>query len=202
MNPANSLVVKCPHCGGKKELLQLLSGNTFGAEQWSDAKQIAPMLPRVSPVQKCPECGHYYLMSRLSESDQSVGDSYSFETGWLSFDEAIEANKNIESPSTDELSTLAIITVWAYNDIVRHGEEPTEEQSKVFTSYVSGILANQDLFADNKILLGELNREIGNFEECISILSDYEPDNDYVGSIVKYIIEKAKVQDNKVFKIQ
>ena len=49
MNPANSLVVKCPHCGGKKELLQLISGNTLGAEQWSDAKQIAPMLPRVSP---------------------------------------------------------------------------------------------------------------------------------------------------------
>lgn len=202
MNLANSLVVKCPHCGSKKELLQLMSGNTFGAEQWSDAKQIAPMLPRVSPVQKCPECGHYYLMSRLSKCDQTIGDSYSFETGWLSFDEAMEANKNIDSPSSDELSTLAIITVWAYNDIVRHGEEPTEGQNTAFISYVSELLANHDMFSYNKILLGELNREIGNFEECISILSDYEPDNDYVESIVKSIIKKAKAQDNKVFKIQ
>lgn len=202
MNPANSLVIKCPHCGGKKELLQLMSGNTFGAEQWSDAKQIAPMLPRVSPVQKCPNCGGYYLMSRISESDKSVGNSYSFATGWLSFDEAIEANKSIDSPSNDELTTLAIITVWAYNDIARHGDEPSEVQRTTFVDYVSRILSNNDMFADNQILLGELNREIGNFDKCISILSAYEPDNEYVETIVKSIIEKAKAQDNKVFKIQ
>lgn len=202
MIPGNSLIVKCPHCGGKKELLQLVSGNTCGAEQWSDAKQIAPMLPRVSPIQKCPECGHYYLMSRLSPSDQCEGDSCSFETGWLSFDEAIEANKDIESPSNEELSTLAIITIWAFNDIVRHGKTPTDEQRTTFVEYVSKVLENHEMFANNKILLGELYREIGKFDECITVLSNFKSDNEYVESIVGSIIEHAKAQESKVFKIQ
>ena len=49
--------VKCPFCGTKKELMTLVSGNTFGAVYWSDNKRIAPMLPTVSPVQKCSNCG-------------------------------------------------------------------------------------------------------------------------------------------------
>lgn len=201
MNPAKSLVVRCPHCGGKKELLQLLSGNTFGAEQWSDAKQIAPMLPRVSPVQKCPECGRYYLMSRLSEKFQRTGDSYSFETGWLNFSEALEAISEIESLTEGELSTLGIVTVWAYNDIIREGGEPNDTQRREFVSCVTKLLENKNLFADNEILLAELNREIGNYDEAISILSDYRANDEYVDGIVQAILNKAKEKDSKVFKI-
>ena len=50
----NAEIVKCPYCGTKKELINLVSGNTFGAVYWSDNKRIAPMLPQASPVQKCP----------------------------------------------------------------------------------------------------------------------------------------------------
>lgn len=199
MLPANCHVVKCPHCRGEKELFQLKSGNTFNTRQWSDGKQISPMLLRLSPVQKCPECGRYYLLSRLSEEDSREGDSYSFETGWLSFEQALEASHDIVSPSEDEQYTLAIITIWAYNDIVRNGEEPSEAQRTMFVEYISKILSNQDMFADNQVLLGELYREIGNYDKCISILSSYVPDNDYVGLVVKSIIEKAKAQDDKVF---
>lgn len=63
MFPANARILTCPHCQGKKEVMQLLSGNTFGAELWSDSKEDAPMLPQVSYVQKCPHCGKYFLMS-------------------------------------------------------------------------------------------------------------------------------------------
>lgn len=199
MLPANCYVVKCPHCRGEKELFRLMSGNTFETRQWSDGKQISPMLLRLSPVQKCPECGRYYLLSRLSEEDSREGDSYSFETGWLSFEQALEASHDIVSPSEDEQDTLTVITIWAYNDIVRNGEEPSEAQRTMFVEYISKILSNQDMFADNQVLLGELYREIGNYDKCISILSSYVPDNDYVGLVVKSIIEKAKAQDDKVF---
>lgn len=94
---------------------------------------------------------------------------------------------------------MTIITIWAYNDIVRNGEEPSEAQRTMFVEYISKILSNQDMFADNQVLLGELYREIGNYDKCISILSSYVPDNDYVGLVVKSIIEKAKAQDDKVF---
>ena len=57
MLPANAAILCCPHCGGHKNVLQLMSGNTFGSTRWSDAKQQAPMLPMVSYIQRCPHCG-------------------------------------------------------------------------------------------------------------------------------------------------
>ena len=201
MIPYKSLVVKCPHCGGKKELLQLISGNTFGAEQWSDAKQIAPMLPQVSPVKKCTHCGHYYLLSRLPKNAMSTGDSFSFNQGWLNFSEALQAVAEIGPISDDEFSTLGIATIWAYNDIIRNGGEPTEAQRKEFVSFVTKILENKTVFADNDILLGELNREIGNYDEAIAILSNYKADDEYVDRIVQTILDKANAKDSKVFKI-
>lgn len=80
--------MKCPFCSEKKALMSLLSGNTIGAKIWSDMKQMAPMLPRVSPVQKCPKCGCYYLEYKqvLEESKNE-----SFERGDLSYSEWKEA---------------------------------------------------------------------------------------------------------------
>ena len=57
MLPDYSDVLKCPFCGGEKEVLALMSGNTCGGQSWSDVKTDYPMLPRVSPIQKCPICG-------------------------------------------------------------------------------------------------------------------------------------------------
>ena len=57
MQPGYARIVYCPYCGEKKELLSLMSGNTIGARYWSDLRMRAPMLPEVSPVQKCHHCG-------------------------------------------------------------------------------------------------------------------------------------------------
>lgn len=95
----NSKIVKCPYCGAKKELLSLVSGNTIGATQWSDGKMVAPMLPRVSPVQKCAQCGKYYLeYKQESESGQLESD----ETGQLSYKEWKEAYQQFSADISDE----------------------------------------------------------------------------------------------------
>lgn len=200
MIPANSLIVKCPHCGGKKELLQLVSGNTCGSELWSDVKQIAPMLPKVSPVQKCPECGHYYLLSRIKDTEE--GNEYSFETGWLSFDEAIEANREIENLSFEEQSTMSIITIWAYNDIIRNGDEPSSSQYDAFMSYVKRLLDQSKMFSDNILLRAELYREIGNYEKSIELLDNFTAEDDFIRGIKEKIKEMAANHQNQVFKLE
>lgn len=55
-------ILVCPFCGTEKQIMSLLSGNTFGAVCWSDNKQKALMLPEISYVQKCPHCGKYYII--------------------------------------------------------------------------------------------------------------------------------------------
>lgn len=64
MLPGNPQILTCPFCGSEKKIMSLMSGNTFGAKYWSDNQRIAPMLPDISFVQKCPNCGKYMLLSR------------------------------------------------------------------------------------------------------------------------------------------
>ena len=228
MIPAYCKLALCPHCGGEKEIVQIVSGNTYGAWLWSDSKQIAPMLPHVSPIQKCPTCGHYYFLKNVNIKE---GDTYSYEEGWLSFDDAIEAfnelmtddrrhieewNAMIRIDKVDEdseafktwlqnnkqkdLELLTIIIVWAFNDMIRNGEEPSQEQYEVFKTTVSSNL-KQPILSNNELLKAELYREIGEFDECLAILGKFNPEDEFLADIRKRIIDKAQKQDDKVFVI-
>lgn len=123
MNPDYARIVYCPYCGKTKELLGLMSGNTFRARLWSDLKMRAPMLPQVSPVQKCPHCGKYYLHYKQKSEK---GRSPSLEQGELSYPEWKEAysqflkekGNNNQPQKVDEkdLSIIRLNLIQAYND--------------------------------------------------------------------------------------
>ena len=196
MIPTYCKLVLCPHCGGKKEIIQLMSGNTFGAVLWSDSKEIAPMFPRVSPVQKCPTCGHYFF---LNEAQIEEGDTYSSEEGWLSFDDAIEAFHELNDDK-NRLELLTIIVVWAFNDMLRQEGSPTQEQYEVFRTTVSSSLKHS-ILSNSKLLRAELYRELGDFNECICVLDEYVPENDFLAGIKTSIIDRAQKQDVRVFVI-
>lgn len=230
MIPAYCKLASCPHCGGKKEIVQIASGNTYGAWLWSDTKQVAPMLPHVSPIQRCPTCGHYYFLNQFSCEE---GNTYSDEEGWLSFDEAIEAfgelvidnrkyleewnawrlddddkdDENSEAfkawlheEKQKNIELLTIIIAWAFNDMIRNGETPSKEQYDIFRATISSHL-KQPILSNNQLLRAELYREIGEFDECLHTLDEYIPEDDFLANIKKDIIDRAQKQDNKVFVI-
>ena len=103
--------------------MSLMSGNTFGARYWSDLKMQAPMLPQISPVQKCPHCGKYYLHYKQKSED---GERPSFELGELSYPEWKEAYSQLQKEreksnlfkKVDErdLSIICLNIIQAYND--------------------------------------------------------------------------------------
>ena len=51
--------VYCPFCMSKYLVYQLMSGNTCGAEFYSDGYLFAPMLPNVPKILKCKKCKNY-----------------------------------------------------------------------------------------------------------------------------------------------
>jgi hypothetical protein len=55
--PGPDIVRECPKC--RVPLLQhtISSGNTFGAQFWTDGLILAPMLPDQPWLVKCPNCG-------------------------------------------------------------------------------------------------------------------------------------------------
>lgn len=195
MNLDKSQLATCPYCGTKKEIIRLISGNTIGAVLWSDSKQIAPMLPFASPLQKCPHCNHFYFMYDVSIED---GKNYSMEEGWLNFKDAIKAKNELEFNTKEKMHDWTMIMVWAYNDITRIGNKPTHVQYEIFKNNVSSMLESY-IFEDNVLLKAELYREIGKYEKCVEILENISFKEKFLSEIADKIRIKAKENNNKVF---
>lgn len=193
-------ILTCPYCGQKKEVMSPVSanGNTYGQIVWSDNKAITPMQPKVSPVQKCPHCGKYYLMSRQKPEQ---GDSLSFENGELDYKELKEAwrmLKDAEYLTEDEKLGILILQVWAFNDEYTRGKEnvaPKEEQD-----YINDILCmviKMDRVDD--LLKAELLRERGNFSEALNLLDSYPADNGFIEGMKKKFREDARTYETRPF---
>ena len=207
----NAEIVTCPFCGKQKELLSLISGNTFGAVLWSDGKQIAPMLPKVSPVQKCPRCRKYYL---YYNQPIKIADHESFTTGDLSYQEWKEAFVQLNAdPSLDDKdrSIIYMRLIQAFNDRYYRGPAPeiyTKETTPPQEEYAFIVQVIDSFIAyakwgtpSAKLLKAELFREAGHFSQCRQTLQSIDPfcldDSEY--SLYSSILSHTTAHDHKVF---
>ena len=218
MNPGPPILVKCPKCGNDKELMSLISGNTFGSLAWSDTYQYSPMLPRLSPVQKCLHCNTYFMLPnekpRYKEEDS--GFNYSFDTGRLSFSEIKEALFLLEDSGLskgDEIA-LRLEFVYRFNDAFRDFEKKSwegktkenkdrnETDWKLHRENLIKLISLFDITDNNRIpVIAEFYREAGMFEESISLIEGFKPDSDFIKYVVEKIKEKALAKDDKVFEL-
>lgn len=195
MNFATCQLAVCPYCGKEKEIFRLLSGNTFGSVLWSDAKEVAPMCPSASPIQKCPRCGHFYFLEKVLLKE---GDKYSEQKGWLDFEDALKANVELSSLSIEQEETLTLVLVWSYNDKIRNGCDPGIEQYTHFKNILESKLM-LPIFQHNVLLKAELYREIEKYDECVKILNEFKIPDSFLMRIAKQILSRVKQADNKVF---
>ena len=215
MTPGLALLVKCPYCGTKKELMTLASGNTFGADYWSDNKRVAPMLPSASPVQKCPHCGKYYLKSK-QQSER--GDDYSFETGDLSYLEWKEAFSQFVSQSgqkdlnrhtlitDDDMVNIRFWLIHAYNDYFHRERraEPSQEEYAFFCGVVNDFIDTFDWSSvSNPLLKAEFYREANEMEKCAEVLESisYDQLQDFEKGIFEGIKMRMEKKDVAVYKL-
>lgn len=205
MLPANAKIVKCPFCGERKELLNLASGNTFGAKHWSDQKMIAPMLPRISPVQKCPKCGKYYLEYKQPYKE---GDDWSSERGELSYQEwkeAYEQFKADKSIKRDDMQVIRHHVIMAFNDeFYRNGSNlVTSQEEAFFIEIINDYIASNKWNSQNMLFKAELYREAGEMKKCEEVLSQISTKSMKEFELKIYDMIKAKMTngDKKVFQI-
>ena len=203
MTPGNPQILTCPFCGEKKEIMTLASGNTFGAELWSDNKRIAPMLPEISLVQKCPKCGKYYIRTRQKVIHSDKG--WCFEKGILSFEEMKEAFYQFQAQGFDddkEEINIRMMLHHAYNDYYHRNDAATivdEEDWKLF--HENGLWLIKNLITDD-VMKAEFYREIGEMETAKSILNSIHVKEDFLKNIADEILSRINSNDNKVFRIQ
>jgi hypothetical protein len=203
MMPGNPRILVCPFCGKEKEIMSLISGNTFGAELWSDNKQIAPMLPEISYVQKCPHCGKYYITGR--QEVKYAKDGYSFEKGLLTYPEMKEAFTQLsEEGFLDEKEEINVRMMLhhAYNDYYYRTDEKkviSEEDKTLF--HENGLWLINNLITDS-VMKAEFYREIGEIDTAKSILDSITVEDEFLKRIVTGIKERLEVNNCQVFKVQ
>ena len=206
MIPGNAKIVKCPYCGTKKELFTMLSGNTFGATFWSDNKRVAPMLPMVSPVQKCPSCGKYYFefKNRCGE-----GDSHSFALGELTYPEWKEAYAQFLAEGVDD-KTRNNVRFWlihSYNDYFHRSKEAPQPSEEDFEFFSKTVVEFIDSFNWNKaadlLMKAELYREANMMQECRQVLDSIPFDqlNEDHKGIFEGIRLRMEKNDHVVFQL-
>ena len=194
--------MKCPFCGEEKEVLTLESGNTFDGQQWSDARRIYPMLPQVSPIQKCPSCGKYFFTEDAERRHATEG--YSFDTGHLTYKELREAAIQYgDELSPQNMASLDMFLLWTFNDEYNREDMEIRQAPKEERDYVDTILDKLiDVFRDSDVFRAEYLRERGRFEEALELLEKCHPEDDYLVDIVEKTKSYAKERNRIAFRIE
>ena len=203
MTPGPAQIIRCPFCGEIKKIMSLISGNTFGAEYWSDGKLIAPMLPEVSYVQKCPNCGKYYIISRQEEIYGEENDM-SFDTGYLSYPEMKEAYRQLIEEGCDvkEERTIRFLLHYSYNDYYSRNEvqmDATSDDIALFRENALWLIENA---ISDDMLKADFYREIGDFNKALLLLNNMTFEDEFRNDIASKIRKNIDKEETKVFRIQ
>ena len=202
MLPDKALIIKCPHCGGEKPVMNLLSGNTCGAVYWSDNKMVAPMLPELSFVQKCPQCGKYYVLHE--ERISGEGDDWSFDLGTLTFVELKEAFGQLSSEgfsNTAEEAQVRFLLHHSYNDcFYREPTQLTPDDNDKLLFKQNALWLIENSIADD-VMRAEFYREIGEMDISRKIIEETFPTDDILKYIKNEIVRRIEQNDNAVFKL-
>ena len=211
MIPGPNEIFECPHCGQPVMRGSLASGNTFGAQLYSDGKQVAPMLPEFPAVAKCRTCHGFFWFSELKpvaeaepwEKSATLKGKKIHTAAFLTLEELFEVLALVDPEDLTKVSDLRHRILWAYNDRTRKGEprftSATDEAR--FQDNARAMLAFLEPDDVNEgILSAELYRYLGEFDRCTETLEALmEPGLD---EILDPILARARAGDREVFRLR
>lgn len=183
MIPGPTLIKACPNCKSKHSYFTLLSGNTFAAKLYSDTKIIYPMSPTHPIYYQCTVCDYIFETEKARTVGRQKGDNL-FEEGeghpdfkQLGPDEYMVLKAlNAEKLKKDKklLFKLCLLQHQAFNDRTRN-RNPIFIKKSDETNYRENALQLIGVLEENSdnnlLLIGELYRNIGEFEKAKEYLS-------------------------------
>ena len=209
MLPGPNYVYKCPSCGNLMTKGTLLSGNTFGAEIFSDGKRIAPMLPEFPDLSKCKKCDTIFWLSKLKEigtyewgAKMSSRWEKADNADFLDIEDYFRAlNDNLAEDMQEKLFIRNQIW-WAYNDRIRNNrsqflDEYDEIKWRENCNKLMSLLDQSDL--NQKIMTAEIHRNLGDFENCINIIESV--DNNDLNWLKEKFINECKRKNKNVIRL-
>lgn len=221
--PTEPIFAKCPHCGNEKKLMTNEPFSTSGLRTWTDSYVCFPECPRISFVQKCRHCDHFFFMSEAEvRGPQSPEDwDVILSTGRLSYMELKKAFAELEKRAFDANDNneffLRKELLIRFNDVFRgldeksradiEGEadsmEPSERDHQFMRANIDSLIEmmHSDINED-KIFIAELQREAGRFKDCLETLKGIDSTRPvripFSSKLIDAIREGAESNNDKV----
>lgn len=209
MLPGPNYVYKCPKCNNLLTKGSLMSGNTFGAEIFSDGKRIAPMLPEFPNLTKCKKCDTILWLSKLKEigiykwgdKDNSNWENAN-NAEFLSIEDYNRALDSGLAETKQEKIFIRQRIWWAYNDRKRNGnnqfiDENDEVKWKENCEKLISLLDYSNL--NQRIMIAEIKRNLGDFKDCMEIIKGI--DNDELNWLKNKVTKECELKNRWVIKL-
>ena len=194
------IVRECPHCKAHVVQEDTLSGNTIGATYWTDGKREAKMLPDHPALVKCPACSRLFWVDEAVEVDTGFDAAKGKQQVlYPSGKEMLEFLSGPALPANKELYVR--VSAWrSANDAWRRVPNATPAFSKDQEQNLKALSDMLDEKEPNqRILKAEIARELGEFDECLQLLS--RPFDERYGHAVVFIrkLAEEKVRGVRAF---
>jgi uncharacterized C2H2 Zn-finger protein len=198
MQPGPDLIYKCPKCGKLLKNRSLMSGNTFGANLFSDGKQVAPMLPEFPHLTKCSKCDTIFWLSDLKEIGECSPIGKTKHNAWkdaeyvqfLDIPDLLRALKQFENDRC--AGGIRRYIQVKFNDRVRYGKGQlfsNENEKVIYEENCKVLIEILGTSLNETVSKAELHRNLGNFEQCMNLLKDVSADFDW-------LVEKFETECN------
>lgn len=210
MLPGPNYIYRCPLCDTLYSKYSLMSGNTFGADFYSDGRFFARMLPEFPIITKCLGCTTIFWLDKTNE----IGSYYWGEKINTEWEEAFNADfltlndyflaLEFHLPRTIEEEIYIRKRIWwEMNDRIRFKEElpAYENENQLWSDNIHKLISLLNSSDDNeKIIIAELHRNLGNFDTCKKILDSIaNPEYDL---LKKAMTKACKTKNKKVFQLK
>jgi hypothetical protein len=192
------IVRECPHCKAHVVQEETVSGNTIGAKFYTDGKREAKMLPDHPLLAKCPVCGGLFWVDEVVEVDTGFDAAKGKQQVLApSGKEMLEFLSGPALPADKELCVR--VSAWrSANDAWRRLPNATPAFSKDQEQNLKALSDMLDEKEPNqRILKAEIAREMGEFDECLGLLS--HPFDERYGHAVGFI---KKLAEEKVLVVR
>lgn len=207
MLPGPTIMRSCTKCNQLIEQETIVSGNTCSSRFWTDGWRVSPMLPDYPQLVKCPNCKMLFWIDEAP----AVGEKEPFgeaDDKWVNA-------KSIKVPSrTDYYKFLACIddnpekeqyirmrAWWATNSKYRKNSIAAFELKPADIRNLEALSALiKDTSEEAIIMKAEIERELGHFGDCLSLLN--RKFDDELTFVVEFIKALAGKHERRVMEIK
>lgn len=205
-------IYACPKCNNLIARDSLVIDKTYQLERYSDGKGSYLKMPKAPRITICPQCNNVFWFDNLNPIGKrpyrNAGKYKNVEKcTFLSIYEYISALDRKLFNSKEEETYLRIRMLRGFNDRVRNGETLFQNDIDK-TQWEKNIYRLLDLLNvtnENRLLIAELFRYLGNFNRCIKTLygspiqqvdKKLDPDN-----VASQMVDHCKSKNQMVFEI-